>query len=127
VLLPRWRGELLGVHDSLVLLSRPDVEEIWCRRGELLLLCNGSVYAANGSPAVDAPSSSRGSCSGRSSLCRAGAWIGWRREHGLDQSRQWVAGARAGRESVMGPRAGWTRGSSGLDRVAVDWTGRRYV
>lgn len=54
MLLPRWRGELLGVHDVLVLLSRPSVEEIWCRCGELLLLCNGSVCAANGSLSVGA-------------------------------------------------------------------------
>jgi hypothetical protein len=49
-LLPRWHGELLGVRDALVLLSRPGVKEIWCRHGELLLLYNGNVCAANGSP-----------------------------------------------------------------------------
>jgi hypothetical protein len=85
----------------------------------------GQNMSAGHTDSIDAPSSSRGSRSGRSSRCRAGDWRGRRWEHGLDQRRRWVVGARAGRESATGARAGWTRGGSGLDRATVDWTGRR--
>jgi hypothetical protein len=120
VLLPRWRGEMLGVRDALVLLSRPGVEEIWCRRGELLLLCNGSVCAANGSPAVGAHAveeARRSMFPLRPEL----ALYSW----SLDRATK---GARAGPELTVGCQsAGWTRvgdGSAGGLDERQQWIGQ---
>jgi hypothetical protein len=128
VLLPRRHGELLGVCDALVLLSRLGVEEIWCRRGELLLLCNDNVCAANGSPVGGTRQEHRPDRQHRCSLFLERKPL--RQENALSSRgmERATMGARVGPTTVVGCRSmGWTRvgdGSAGELDERRQWIGQ---